>query len=98
MSCSTNGSFIRWDASPPGAAPGTGLSLVVYEMRDVSVPYISINQVDYLVMRTSMVSVVLIDNVTTSLNGVTLNCTRNEGTTATIIDVITNGEQQKAMS
>ena len=100
VTCTTNGSFIQWTAAPAGAAQGSGFNSIVYKTRDVSTPYISINGTDFVVARNStspLVSVVLIDNVTSSLNGATLNCTHSDGMTSTVINVIGNSKKNPQM-
>ena len=77
VTCSTDGDYIQWTIVPAGAPEGS-----------------EINEADLRFTRTStspLVSVVLIDNVTFSLNGARLNCSRSEGMTSTVINVIRIG-------
>ena len=94
VTCSTNGSFIQWTVIPSGADLGTGFTTVIYDLRDVSTSHLKVDQTDFQFSKTSispLESLVVIDNVTFSLNGATLNCTHTGGMTSTVINVIGNG-------
>ena len=93
VTCSTDGDAMQWTVVPAEAPAGSGFSAIVTPS-DVSPSHLEINGGDLRFTRTStspLVSVVLIDNVTSSLNGARLNCTHSEGMTSTVINVIRNG-------
>ena len=96
QTCSTNGSNVVWRITIP-ASNQTHHSIIVAQSRPEPVPpNFTDNGVHFEISKSSnsshaIVSTVLIRNVTTYLNGTTVNCSMSSGTYSTIMNVIKAG-------
>ena len=96
QTCSTNGSTVVWRITIP-ASNNIRHSIFVSQSRpQPDPPNFTDNGVHFEISKSSnsshaIVSTVLIRNVTTYLNGTTVNCSMSSGTYSTIINVIKAG-------
>ena len=93
MACYTNGTSLRWVITFPYHYLPEVRIISSSGPADSQTPLLE-NSALFQFLRTSrtpLMSTMLIDNITTNLNGTKIDCWFNEGRSTTVIDVIRNG-------